>query len=96
MTGHAVNPATTGRDGVDVDLHHVAVRIEFFQQVEGLLVRVLVAKLRGDHRAVDHEVVDVTGGEIVVVLVEFGLAWFQRWRHGVDLQRTSVSVGGPF
>lgn len=74
MTGHAVNPSTTGRDRVDVELHHFAVRVEFGQQVEGFGIRFPVTELRGDDCAVDHEVVDVAGGEVLIVFAEPALA----------------------
>ena len=50
LVGRAVNAAAAGCDSVDLQLHHLALRIERRQQLKRRPVRLRVAKLRGDHR----------------------------------------------
>ena len=66
VAGHAMDAATAtaGADRVDVQLHHFAVRVELGQQLKGPAIGRPVTKLRCQHGAVDHEVVDVAGGKI--------------------------------
>ena len=70
VAGHAMDAATAGADRVDVQLHHFAVRVELGQQLKGPAIGRPVTKLRCQHGAVDHEVVDVAGGKIRVVFTE--------------------------
>ncbi len=69
MAGHAVYPATTGGDGIDVELDDFALRIQLRKQLESLFVCRFIAELWGDDRAIDHEVIDIAGGEVRVVLL---------------------------
>ena len=64
VAGHAMDAATAGADRVNVQLHHFAVRVELGQQLKGPAIGRPVTKLRCQHGAVDHEVVDVAGGKI--------------------------------
>lgn len=70
VAGHAMDAATAGADRVNVQLHHFAVRVELGQQLKGPAIGCPVTKLRRQHGAVDHEVVDVAGGKIRVVFTE--------------------------
>ena len=43
MQGDAVNATATGGDGIDIDLHHLAARVELGQQIMAVAVGSLVA-----------------------------------------------------
>lgn len=59
-----MNAAATGGHRVDIDLHDVAAGVEAGQQLVAVAVGRLVAKLGGDHGAIDRQIVDITGGKV--------------------------------
>ena len=64
--GHTVNPPTSSRDGIDVQLHDIPPWIQRRQQCSGLLIRLRITELRCDDRAVDHELIDVPRCKVVI------------------------------
>ncbi len=92
MTGHTVNPAPTGGDRVDIEQHHLPIRMEFRQQLKGPGIRRSVTKRRRNHRPVDHEVVDVAGSKIRGVATEPALSRIERWRQGMHLQLAAIGI----
>ncbi|MNJ69727.1 hypothetical protein D3C77_661120 [compost metagenome] len=74
-----MNTAPTRCNGVDIELHHITVRVQFREQVVRFGVGGFIPKLRSNDCAVDNEVVDVTGRKIRVVLAEAVAARIQ-WR----------------
>lgn len=75
-----MDAATTCGDCVDVELHHLAVRVKFRQQVKGFRICFLITELGRNDRTIDHEVIDVAGGEVWILFAEFVLSWIRRWR----------------
>jgi len=65
-----------------------------FRLSDGVTERRRIAELRGDHCAVDRQVVDVAGSEVRVVLGVDVAALLQGWRQGVHHQLAAVGVGG--
>lgn len=88
--------ATPSGYGVDVQLYHLSIRIEFGQQIESFGICRLVTKLRRYDRAVDHELVDVARRKVRVVAIELAFSRIQRWRHGMDLQLSTIGIRGIF
>ncbi|MNM64664.1 hypothetical protein D3C81_760710 [compost metagenome] len=87
-----MNTTPARGNGIDIELYHLTVRVQLGQQLEGFGISGLVAKLRGNHRAVDNEVVDVAGGKVRVVLAELAVARLQRWRHDMHLELAPIGV----
>ena len=68
--GHTVNPATPGGNGINIQLHDIAPRVQRRQQRPSLFIRLRITKLRRDDRAIDHEVIDVSGRKVFIALAE--------------------------
>lgn len=74
-----MNATATGGDRIDIDLHDLAAGVELGQQIVAVAVGGLVAKLGGDHRAIDRQIVDITGGKVVAA-AKAVVPHIERWR----------------
>ena len=93
VKGDAVNATATGGHRINIDLHDLAAGVELGQQIMAVAVSRLVAKLGGDHRTIDRQIVDITGGEVAAA-AKTVVPPIERGRQHMQLQLVAVRIGG--
>ena len=86
-----MNTTATGRDAINVDLHHFAIRERALQRFSSGRIGTLVAKLRRNHGTIAHIKIDLAGGKIIIGKVFTNIG--RRFEHH-HIQFAALGIGG--